>query len=879
MIRKHVVQAIFRRNFISYFSAPTGYVFIAVFVVLSAAMSFWRDLFFTNNLANLEPLNRYFPYLLLFFVPAVAMSAWAEERKQGTDELLLTLPARDVEVVLGKYLAALGTYAVALVFSLTHVIVLKFLGNPDFGVMLGTYLGYLLLGGSMLALAMVASLLTSSQTVAFILGAVFCALPVFLGDAGNLVSGRLQAWLPGLGVDGAFEDLSSGVVSLRALFYFGSLTVLGLYLNLVLLARRHVEGSGSYGHFAARWASLLVMGVALGILSSRGGCRVDLTQERLHTLTEPTRKVLAGIDAGRPVLVTAYVSPEVPEGFVETKETLLGLLREYDAIGGDRVLLRVVETERYSKEAQEADDQFGIKAESVRNSSDGEDDFEGIHLGVAFTCGAEQIVIPFVHRGIPLEYELTRSIGVVTGARRRRLGVATTDAKVFGGLDFATMSSQPEWQIIAELKKQYEVVQVGLDAPVTDKYDVLLVALPSSLSQPQMDNLAAYIRKGNPALLFDDPFVSIRPQLSASEPKQSSRPPMGMMPPPPSEPKGDLAKFMSEIGLQFGADSIVWDTYNPHPRFRQVPKEILFVGPGGGNPRAFNNEDPVSSGLQEFVTIFGGEVRARQDAALTFTPLLMTTPVSGSVLVSQRFQKNPFMGGMMPQEVPYRPRGQEMTLAARVKGTLPAPPAKEGQPAAAAGQINVLFCADLDCISDMFFQMRREAPELNFDNITFVLNAVDVLAGDESYVALRKRRPKHRTLEKLEGLTKSHNQKMLDESRQAEERAEKERQEAQARLDAKVKEVEARTDIDERRKEIELQTLRNVEQKKFDAATREIEDRKKAAVERSRTTMKQSVGAIKKFIRNLAVFLPPIPPILIGIYMLLRRLAAQGRTA
>jgi ABC-2 type transport system permease protein len=240
---------------------------------------------------------------------------------------------------------------------------------------------------------------------------------------------------------------------------------------------------------------------------------------------------------------------------------------------------------------------------------------------------------------------------------------------------------------------------------------------------------------------------------------------------------------------------------------------------------------------------------------------------------------------MMPQDVRYRPRGQEMILAARVKGTIPAAapaPTPEDKdkpaPAPAPSKIDVIFVADLDCVSDMFFQMRRDAPELNFDNITFVLNAVDVLAGDESYVALRKRRPKHRTLATVENLTKTHNQRLLDESKAADERAEKERQEAQARLDAKVKEVEARTDIDERRKEIELQTLRNVEQKKFDAAGREIDDRKKAAIERSKTTMKQSVGAIKKFIRNLAVFLPPIPPILIGIYMLLRRLAAQGRT-
>jgi ABC-2 type transport system permease protein len=893
MIRRHVVQAIFRRNFLSYFGAPTGYVYISVFIFISAIFTFWSDTFFTNNLANLDTLNRWFPLVLLFFIPAVSMATWAEERKQGTDELLLTLPAADLEIVVGKYMATLGIYSVALVFSLTNVIALSFLGHPDIGVMIGTYLGYWFLGGALIPVAMVASLLTSSQTVAFILGALFCAVPISLSKAGNISSGRLQGWLEGMGIDTSFGDLASGVVSLRSILYFASLAVVFIYINLGLVVRRRrgtlldvtfpteqsmfgILGRRLGFHLSVRTLSLLVMGISLGILAGRVGGRVDLTQERLHTLTDPTREIIRKVDPSRPVYIQAYVSPEVPESYVEQRETLLGLLKEYDAIGGDRIHLRIVETERYSTEARLAEDQFGIRPESVRQAAEGDEDVEAIFMGVAFTCGTEEVVIPFFHRGLSVEYELTRSIGTVSGAKRRKIGVANTDARLFGGLDFQTMSSQGEWQILSELKKQYEVIQVGLDTPIVDKVDVLLVAQVSSLTQLQMNMLLTYIKQGGAALLFDDPFPAFNPRLAPGEPKQNPRQGgmMGMMPPPPGEPKGDMARFYSELGIVFPGETIVWDTYNPHPRFHRAPREILFVG-----KERFNASEPITSGLQEMVAIYSGEVHSTGTAPLTFTPLLTTTPVSGGLFKSQLFQQS-FMG-MSRVEPQYRPRGQEITLAARVKGTIPGtPPGKDGMPGGPPANINIVFVADLDCIGNEFFSMRNEGPEgLQLDNVTFVLNCVDVLAGDESYVGLRKRRPKHRTLEKFEELTKTHNQQMLDETKVAEEKAEKELKEAQARLDAKVDEVRKRTDLDERQKEMQVQNLQQVEQKRFQVSQREIEERKKGAIERSKSTMKQSVSSIKKFIRNLAVFLAPIPALLMGLYMFTRRLAAQGRAS
>jgi hypothetical protein len=195
-----MVRAIFRKDMRAQLGNPTGYVFLTLFIGITGAAAFLQDAFFARNLADLALLNRVMPAILMFFVPALTMSAWAEERRGGTEELLLTLPVRDGEVVLGKYLGVLGMFTVSLGFSMSHLLVLAKLGDPDGGLMFSTFLGYWLTGALFVAIGLLASMVTANSTVAFVLGTLGCSALVFSGG---------QAWAAGLLGVGVFAGIAA----------------------------------------------------------------------------------------------------------------------------------------------------------------------------------------------------------------------------------------------------------------------------------------------------------------------------------------------------------------------------------------------------------------------------------------------------------------------------------------------------------------------------------------------------------------------------------------------------------------------------------------------------------------------------------------------
>lgn len=241
------VRSIMQRELKAYFSTPVAWVFIVIFTVMAAAFTFYLGGFYQRGIADLEPFFRFHPWLYLFLVPALSMRLWAEERKSGTIELLLTLPVTLAEAILGKFLAAWLFLGLALLLTVPIWFSVNYLGAPDNGVILAAYIGSWLMAGAFLAIGSCISALTRNQVVAFILSVVVCF--GFLLSGLPIVLEAFRGWLPQVFVDGIanlslishFADISRGVLDLRDLVFF--LLVIGFWLtaNAIVLQLRKAD--------------------------------------------------------------------------------------------------------------------------------------------------------------------------------------------------------------------------------------------------------------------------------------------------------------------------------------------------------------------------------------------------------------------------------------------------------------------------------------------------------------------------------------------------------------------------------------------------------------------------------------------------------------
>jgi ABC-2 type transport system permease protein len=242
-----MIKALFRRELRSYFATPVAYVFIVIFLVLMGTFTFYLGGFYERGQADLQPFFSFHPWLYLFLVPAIAMRLWAEERKTGSIELLMTLPITAWQAVLGKYLAAWAFTGIALMLTFPIWITVNYLGDPDNGVIFAAYVGSFLMAGGFLAIGACVSAITRNQVIAFVITVVVSF--GFLLSGFPMVLDLFSGWAPQAIVDGVaslsflthFASISKGVIDLRDLIYFALLIAAFLYANTIVLQWKQAD--------------------------------------------------------------------------------------------------------------------------------------------------------------------------------------------------------------------------------------------------------------------------------------------------------------------------------------------------------------------------------------------------------------------------------------------------------------------------------------------------------------------------------------------------------------------------------------------------------------------------------------------------------------
>lgn len=911
-MNSNVLKSIFKRDFVSYFSSPTGYVFICVFVVLSALATFWPPEFFASNLANLDQLSRWLPFIMLVFIPAITMSIWAEERRQGTDELLLTVPATDFDVVLGKYLAGVAIFTVSLMFSAFSIfLVFKWgLGDPDFGLFVSTYIGYWFIGIAMIAIGMVASFLTDNLTVGFILGTLFNMPLALFGVADWFVTnpGFAQTVRRWSALE-QFRDFERGVISLGGVTYFVAIAAVMVYLSMVLIGRRHWqardEGSALGWHYFTRTLALLCLAVGVTqIVQNRNSLRADISSEQLSTLSDDTLGILEDLrknDDARSIQIDAYVSPQVPTEYLEKKNNFLSTLAEFEALSGGKVQVTIHEIENYGEQANLAERTYDITPREVVIMKGNERRREEFFLAAAVTSGLGKVIIPFLGKGIPVEYELARSIATVQDQKSLRVGILDTGIRPLN----PSSDRDSEWPLITELRKQYDIEDNPVDPtqPInTKKYDVLLAIQPSMLGPQEMDHLVDAVREGLPTAIFEDPVPMAYGQLGVvgtAVPKRS--PGMGMFGGGQPMPKGDIQQLWNTLGIEMEPFDLVWQKYKPDYTVRdQAENEWIFIDADNGAQDPLNSKHPITSGMNQLLFLYAGSFTHDDNSKIEFEQLAVTGSSNSGTINTNMLRQLP----RNQQMLSYLPTRKSYIIAARIRGDyvdedlLPAKLldassanesdkttsenefAKESEATNSSpkNEINAVVVADIDWIIPAFFDIRElgdgEIIPAN-QNVTFVLNLIDDLAGDDRFIEIRKRVREHRTLSKIDEATKQHRKKASELDKKSNEEKEAEEAAAQANFQKQLDDVDKMQDISAMAKEQRKALVQRRANERLQADMEAIETRRRREKKQIDYDLEQEIRGVEDRYKMFAILIPPIPPLLVALYVFFRRREAE----
>ena len=745
--------SVFKREFKSYFDSPVAYVFLTAFLALTGFLTFVVAAFYERRQADLTPFFFWHPWVYLLLVPAATMGLWADERRNGTAELLLTLPMTAWNALVGKFLAAWTFIALALALTFPVAVTAGYLGSPDWGAIVCGYLGSLLLAGAATAIGLFASSLSRSSVVGFVvsLAMVFFLLIVGFDPVTNAVAGwGVPMWI----VDGIaslsllthFEALRRGVIDLADVAYYA-----GVMVFFVAAAKTVVDGRRGASKGVVGLVAIAVITIAVDVILAKATIRCDCTADSLYTLSKGSKAVLGKLD--KDVSLKFYFSAssaEMPMGVKTYAQEVENLLKEYERASGGRLVVEKYDPTPDSDEEEWAQ-RYGIEQQQVNPFG------APVYFGIVAVCGdrTEALGAMTQKTESTLEYDVTRLVTRVVWPEKPVIGVMTSLEGVLGG-EMNPMMMQmgrrpPQgWAAFAELAKDYTVKSVATDVEkIDDDVKTLVLLHAKDLSDKTLYAIDQFVLRGGRLIACTDPmsFAEIR--------AGQSRQMMGMGGDGPST----LGKLFDAWGVGFDTTKITCDL---------SAATKLGNGRGGAEeepafltlkPENMDKSDILVSRLTQVMMPFAGAFTfdAAKAGALKFTPVITTSEDNSSST-----DKMSMMSGM-GSSMKAVPDGKSRVVAARLEGQFKTayPKGPDGtndvSKALSEGKSSVMLFADADfladecCVRILRTPFGQIAQPLN-DNLPLFSNVIEQFAGREELIGLRSRGASDRPFEVVDRL-------------------------------------------------------------------------------------------------------------------------------
>ena len=398
-MRIDTVRRIAGKELAHFFSSPIAYLFLAAFLGVTLFVFFWVEAFFARNIADVRPMFEWLPVLLVFLAAALTMRMWSDERRTGTLELVVTVPATSTEFVVGKFLACWVLLAVALALTLPLPVTVAMLGDLDWGPVFAGYLAAALLGAAYLSIGLFVSAKTENQIVALILAAFGCAVFYVVGTPTitELFGSTVGDVLRDVGAGSRFESITRGVLDLRDLYFYVSVMAVFLALNV-----HAVDAHGWASHAATRRHNehRIVVGLVTANfllanlwLSPVGFLRWDATEGNQYSISEATKSYLR--ELREPLLIRGYFSSKTHPLLGPLGPQLKNLLTEYAVAGGDMVRVELVDPAEDPEKEDEANTKYGIRAVPFQIADRYQSSLVNSYFDVLVQYGDEYEVLSF----------------------------------------------------------------------------------------------------------------------------------------------------------------------------------------------------------------------------------------------------------------------------------------------------------------------------------------------------------------------------------------------------------------------------------------------------------------------------------------------------